>query len=54
MLTILIEMWEFNLNDLTELQPHIDRLYEKKAKIEKSRPLPNSVLHKIKVQLNLA
>lgn len=53
MLTILIEMWEFNLNVLTELQPHIDRLYEKKAKIDQSRPLPNSVLHKIKEQLNL-
>ncbi|RZK10457.1 MAG: Fic family protein [Flavobacterium sp.] len=46
-------MWDFNLEDLTELQPHIDRLYEKKAKIDQSRPLPNSVLHKIKEQLNL-
>lgn len=46
-------MWDFNLNDLTELQPHIDRLYEKKAKIDQSRPLPKAVLHKIKEQLNL-
>lgn len=46
-------MWEFNLNDLEELRPHIDRLYEKKAKIDQSRPLPNSVLHKIKEQLSL-
>ncbi|SOD20543.1 Fic family protein [Pedobacter xixiisoli] len=46
-------MWEFNLEDLVELQPHIDRLYEKKAKINQSRPLPNAVLHKIKEQLNL-
>ncbi|MGV3545476.1 MAG: Fic family protein [Pedobacter sp.] len=46
-------MWDFNLEDLVELQPHIDRLYEKKAKIDQSRPLPNSVLHKIKEQLNL-
>ncbi|WAC41243.1 Fic family protein [Pedobacter sp. SL55] len=46
-------MWDFNLDDLLELQPHIDRLYEKKAKIDQSRPLPNSVLHKIKDQLSL-
>lgn len=46
-------MWDFNLDDLLELQPHIDRLYEKKAKTDQSRPLPNSVLHKIKDQLSL-
>lgn len=53
MITILTQMWEFNLSDLEELQPHIERLYEKKAKIDQSRPLPNSVLHKIKEQLSL-
>ncbi len=46
-------MWDFNLENLKELQPHIDRLYEKKAKIDQSRPLPNTVLQKIKEQLNL-
>ena len=46
-------MWDFNLTDLEELQPHIERLYDKKAKIDQSRPLPNSVLHKIKEQLSL-
>ncbi|RZK56875.1 MAG: Fic family protein [Pedobacter sp.] len=46
-------MWDFNLDELQELQPHIDRLYEKKAKIDQSRPLPNTVLHKIREQLSL-
>jgi len=46
-------VWDFNLTDLEELQPHIERLYDKKAKIDQSRPLPNSVLHKIKEQLSL-
>lgn len=46
-------MWDFNLIDLTELQPQIDRLYEKKAEIDRSRPLPESVLYKIKEQLSL-
>lgn len=46
-------MWDFNLKDLEELKPQIERLYEKKAKIDQSRPLPNTVLQKIKDQLNL-
>ncbi|RYF11545.1 MAG: Fic family protein [Flavobacteriales bacterium] len=46
-------MWDFNLEELQELQPHIDRLYDKKAKIDQSRPLPNAVLHKIREQLSL-
>ncbi|WP_198659540.1 Fic family protein [Nubsella zeaxanthinifaciens] len=47
------EMWDFNLENLAELQPQIDRLYEKKAMISQSRPLPNAVLYKIKEQLSL-
>jgi Fic family protein len=46
-------MWDFDLQDLVELQPQIERLYEKKAKIDQSRPLPNIVLQKIKEQLSL-
>jgi Fic family protein len=46
-------MWNFNLEDLVDLQPHIDRLYEKKAKIDQSRPLPSSALQKIREDLNL-
>jgi len=45
-------MWDFDLEELRELQPHIDRLYEKKAKIDQSRPLSNAA-HKIREQLSL-
>lgn len=53
MITILNEMWDFNFEELQELQPQIDRLYEKKAKIDQSRPLPNAASHKIREQLSL-
>jgi len=46
-------MWDFDLGDLEELQQQIDRLYDKKAKLENSRPLPNSALHRIKEGLTL-
>ncbi|WP_145860249.1 Fic family protein [Pedobacter suwonensis] len=46
-------MWDFDLSDLVELLPQIERLYEKKAKLETSRPLPNSALHRIKEDLTL-
>jgi len=46
-------MWEFELNNLEELQPQIDRLYEKKSKLDNSRPLPGSALNRIKTDLNL-
>lgn len=46
-------MWEFELNNLEELQPQIDRLYEKKLKLDNSRPLPGSALNRIKTDLNL-
>ncbi|WP_025145721.1 Fic family protein [Pedobacter jeongneungensis] len=46
-------MWDFDLGDLEELQQQIDRLYDKKAKLENSRPLPNSALHRIKEDLTL-
>ncbi|QNN40729.1 Fic family protein [Pedobacter roseus] len=46
-------MWDFDLGDLEELQQQIDRLYDKKAKLENSRPLHNSALHRIKEGLTL-
>jgi Fic family protein len=46
-------MWDFNLSDLEELQPYIDRLYEKKTRIDQTRPLPTIVLQKIRGQLSL-
>jgi len=46
-------MWDFDLGDLEELKQQIDRLYDKKAKLENSRPLPNSALHRIKEDLTL-
>lgn len=46
-------MWNLDLKNLAELQPTIDRLYEKKAKLDSSRPLPNSALHRIKTDLSL-
>ena len=46
-------MWEFDLQHLAELQPQIERLYDKKALIDKARPLPNIALQKIKEDLTL-
>lgn len=46
-------MWNFDLQDLEELQPMINRLNDKKAKLDSSRPLPNSALHRIKTDLSL-
>ncbi len=46
-------MWDFDLSDLEELLPQIERLYEKKARLETLRPLPNSALHRIKEDLTL-
>jgi len=46
-------MWAFDLSNLEELQAQIERLYEKKARLETSRPLPSSALHRIKEDLTL-
>lgn len=46
-------MWDFDLSDLEQLLPQIERLYEKKARLETSRPLPDSALHRIKEDLTL-
>ncbi len=46
-------MWKFDLQNLEELQPIIDRLYAKKAKLDSARPLPNSALQRIKADISL-
>lgn len=46
-------MWDFDLIDLEELLPQIERLYEKKARLATSRPLSNSALHRIREDLTL-
>lgn len=46
-------MWDFDLQHLEELQPQIHRLYDKKALIDKARPLPGIALQKIKEDLTL-
>lgn len=44
-------MWNIDLNDITEMQSTFDRLYDKKAMLQKSRPLPMVALYKIKESL---
>ena len=46
-------MWEINLSDIGDLSSSIERLYEKRALLAKGRPLPGSVLQKIKEGLAL-
>ncbi|WP_412465843.1 Fic family protein [Pedobacter sp. KLB.chiD] len=46
-------MWDFDLSNLEELLPQIERLSEKKARLETSRPLPNSALNRIREDLTL-
>ena len=41
-------MWKLDLSDISELSSSIERLYEKRALLAKGRPLPGSVLQKIK------
>lgn len=46
-------MWNFNLSDIEELQPLIDRMYEKKATLDNARPLPSSAVNRIKQDLSI-
>lgn len=46
-------MWDLDLSDIGELSSTIERLYEKKALLAKGRPLPSSVLQKVKEGLAL-
>jgi Fic family protein len=45
--------WKNDIANTHKLQPNIDRLYQKKALIESSRPLSTAVLQKIKESLNI-
>ena len=46
-------MWDIDTNYREELQSTFDRLYDKKAVLKKSRPLPNIALQKIKESLSV-
>ncbi len=46
-------MLRIDLSDIKNIQPTFDRLYEKKAKLQAGRPLPASVLSKIKQDLTV-
>lgn len=46
-------MWEFDFKDVVELQPQVERLLEKKAKLDNARPLQGSALRKINENLSL-
>lgn len=46
-------MWDINLAYRDKLQATYDRLYEKKAILQQSRPLPNIALQKIKEALTI-
>ncbi|MFN8260587.1 MAG: Fic family protein [Chitinophagales bacterium] len=46
-------MWKIDLSDVRDMQSTFDRLYEKKAILQKSRPLPKIALQKIKESLSV-
>lgn len=46
-------MWNFDLKNIEELTPMIDRLYEKKKILEKHRPLPTFIVEKVKENISL-
>jgi hypothetical protein len=46
-------MWKFDLSDINDMQSTFDRLNEKKAMLQKARPLPKIALQKIKESLSL-
>lgn len=39
-------MWKFDLSDINDMQSTFDRLNEKKAMLQKARPLPKIALQK--------
>jgi len=41
-------MWKIDIENLNDLKPVVERLYEKKATLDKGRPLPSSALQRIK------
>jgi Fic family protein len=46
-------MWKIDLSDITDMQSTFDRLYEKRAVLNNSRPLPATALKKIKENLSI-
>lgn len=46
-------MWKTDINDLNDLKPVIERLYEKKALLDKGRPLPPIALQRIKEDISV-
>ncbi len=47
------KMWKIDLSDINDMQSTFDRLYEKKAMLQKARPLPKVALQKIKESLSI-
>lgn len=45
--------WEFNIQDIHELQPHYERLMNKRNQLNSKRPLSGSVLYQLKESLSL-
>lgn len=46
-------IWKPDISDLTDIQPIIERLYEKKTLLDKGRPLPASALNRIREDLSV-
>lgn len=46
-------MWILDLKNTEELQPMIDRLFEKKAILDKHRPLPAFIIDKVKENISI-
>ena len=46
-------MWKIDLKDTIEMQSTYERLYDKKAILQKARPLPKMALQKIKESLSV-
>ena len=46
-------MWKIDLSNIIEMQSTFDRLYEKRAVLNESRPLPSIALKKIKENLSI-
>ena len=46
-------MWELNLSDIKKLRPNLDRVMEKKRKLDEMRPLPTAALDRLREALNI-
>lgn len=45
--------WELNIKDIQEIQPHYERLLQKRNQLNSKRPLSGSALHQLKESLSL-